>query len=210
VGSEQSSSGPQHPDVIDRFGGPENWLAGQMSGLEGGQRMLDGDVSMLLDGQKSLDPKSWDHAISGLELDMLGASTSETDAVLAGSSQQRLPGVQRFENHQGPSQWSTGSAFVDWKDRPPPVVEESARSNPQWLLKNVLFNITNLYNADEVSAWNREIDGNSSLNGRNRKPVGGQEDLNVSHVLAERRRREKLNDRFMSLRALVPFVTKVS
>jgi hypothetical protein len=28
-------------------------------------------------------------------------------------------------------------------------------------------------------------------------------------VLAERRRREKLNDRFITLRALVPFVTKV-
>ena len=37
----------------------------------------------------------------------------------------------------------------------------------------------------------------------------GQAELSASHVLKERRRREKLNERFIALRSLVPFVTKV-
>ena len=35
------------------------------------------------------------------------------------------------------------------------------------------------------------------------------EDLSASHVMAERRRREKLNERFVTLRSMVPCVTKV-
>jgi len=37
-----------------------------------------------------------------------------------------------------------------------------------------------------------------------------QDDLGANHVMAERRRREKMNERFIILRSLVPFVTKVS
>jgi hypothetical protein len=39
--------------------------------------------------------------------------------------------------------------------------------------------------------------------------VPSQTELSASHVLKERRRREKLNEGFAMLRSLVPFVTKV-
>lgn len=41
------------------------------------------------------------------------------------------------------------------------------------------------------------------------KKSASQEELSANHVLAERRRREKLNERFVILRSLVPFVTKM-
>jgi hypothetical protein len=36
-----------------------------------------------------------------------------------------------------------------------------------------------------------------------------QGDFSANHVLKERRRREKLNEKFIILRSLVPFMTKV-
>uniref|UniRef100_A0A803MX92 BHLH domain-containing protein n=1 Tax=Chenopodium quinoa TaxID=63459 RepID=A0A803MX92_CHEQI len=46
--------------------------------------------------------------------------------------------------------------------------------------------------------------------GRGKSTSGPPHDeLSASHVLAERRRREKLNERFVILRSLVPFVTKM-
>jgi hypothetical protein len=94
------------------------------------------------------------------------------------------------------------------------------------MLKEALFHVTHFYGTGTVDRKEVEgsscavIDNNASDERRGlgaasqqqqQQQVGvqGGEETNGSHVLAERRRREKLNDRFMTLRALVPFVTKV-
>ncbi|BBN01146.1 transcription factor MYC2 [Marchantia polymorpha subsp. ruderalis] len=101
------------------------------------------------------------------------------------------------------------SAFVDWRMTAGSAPKAPLPGNQQWMLKNALFHITHLYSAPRSDEATLVSADNRSRSGGPRKPAGAQEDLNVSHVLAERRRREKLNDRFMSLRALVPFVTKM-
>ncbi|KAH0459044.1 hypothetical protein IEQ34_011858 [Dendrobium chrysotoxum] len=73
----------------------------------------------------------------------------------------------------------------------------------QWKLKYILFILPAIHNKKYVNSVH--------LKG---KESGGwkgilQDETNGNHVLAERRRREKLNERFMILRALVPCVTKM-
>lgn len=75
---------------------------------------------------------------------------------------------------------------------------------PQRMLKAILSNVNSRqfrYREEAQSPEARDGEGTS-------RTQRGQE-LSVSHVLKERRRREKLNERFVVLRSLVPFVTKV-
>ncbi|ONK76768.1 uncharacterized protein A4U43_C03F31930 [Asparagus officinalis] len=76
----------------------------------------------------------------------------------------------------------------------------------QWLLKNILFRVPNLHFKDKIGNSPRVEVGEGGNRFRKGTP---QEELSANHVLAERRRREKLNERFIILRSLVPFVTKV-
>ncbi|XP_014495284.1 basic helix-loop-helix protein A [Vigna radiata var. radiata] len=59
----------------------------------------------------------------------------------------------------------------------------------QWLLKYILFSVPYLH--------------------ANRVKGKGAPSYETSHVMAERRRREKLNERFLILRSMVPFVTRM-
>lgn len=102
---------------------------------------------------------------------------------------------------------SPNSAFTRWRgDQPIRLPVEGAS---QLSLKYVLFSLPFLHNKCLV-----DVDGNSpktpdeSNGGKFRKSTP-QDELSANHVLAERRRREKLNERFIVLRSLVPFVTKV-
>lgn len=72
----------------------------------------------------------------------------------------------------------------------------------QYLLKYMLFTVPYLHSKflDDTAA--------DSIMSQLKKSAS-QEELSANHVLAERRRREKLNERFMILRSLVPFVTKM-
>ncbi|GLJ22645.1 hypothetical protein SUGI_0426520 [Cryptomeria japonica] len=91
---------------------------------------------------------------------------------------------------------SYGGAFSKWVNRG--VARSSTRS--QSMLKSILFKITRLQCKDGDEAWpktSEEAQNGSKL-----------EELNTGHVLAERKRREKLNEKFKILRSIVPFVTK--
>ncbi|CAK9151060.1 unnamed protein product [Ilex paraguariensis] len=107
--------------------------------------------------------------------------------------------------------YSILSSFTKWSTTPPdhhrhPKVPVKAFS--QCLLKYVLFSVPYLHtkHQEELSPKSRDIIADSASRFRKGTP---QEELSANHVLAERRRREKLNERFIILRSLVPFVTKM-
>nr|WHU52354.1 bHLH42-1 protein [Tulipa gesneriana] len=99
---------------------------------------------------------------------------------------------------------SQQSAFHNWNsgDQIQPML---SGGTSQWVLKYILFSVPNLHskNKDDDSPESRDGDGCRFRKGTS------QEDPSANHVLAERRRREKLNERFIILRSLVPFVTKM-
>nr|AYK04368.1 basic helix-loop-helix [Marchantia emarginata] len=195
VGSEQSSSGPQHQgerilqqpgrSPVEHHGGGTAWLSNSSPWTS-----VNHQDSML-----TFSHEAARESAHGLHEDAVAMLVDD---------QKNMGGC---EDHLNPYDTQGISAFVDWRTTTGTIQKAPQQENQQWMLKNALFHITQLYSAprDEnafASAENRNKGGP-------KKPAGAQEDLNVSHVLAERRRREKLNDRFMSLRALVPFVTKM-
>ncbi|KAJ8748386.1 hypothetical protein K2173_003023 [Erythroxylum novogranatense] len=101
---------------------------------------------------------------------------------------------------------STQSAFFKSTTRSDHLIHVAVEGTSQWLLKNILLSVPYLHKKyrEENSPKLRYGDSASSF----RKGTA-QHELSVNHVLAERRRREKLNERFLILRSLVPFVTKM-
>lgn len=97
---------------------------------------------------------------------------------------------------------SRESSFVSWKKRGFVEAQKLNTEAQQKMLKKVLFEVAQMHgsclmslrdnNGDNDEIWRPEAD-----------------EITLNHVLSERRRREKINKRFMVLRSLVPSINKV-
>ena len=94
------------------------------------------------------------------------------------------------------------SSFVIWKQRGLVGYQSSRGGTPQKLLKKVLFEVPRM-SMDGLLESQEENDSKEEM----RPEV---DEIGMNHVLSERRRRAKLNERFFTLRSMVPTITKVN
>lgn len=103
-------------------------------------------------------------------------------------------------------------AFKIWRKRSLEQQQQQLGGNRQWMLKKALTTFPRLSAGKDMVGVKQECDGrreSEDYEWNQKTKARRTSDLGGGHVMAERRRREKLNDRFVTLRTLVPFVTKV-
>lgn len=146
----------------------------------------------LLDGKKTIDHHMRDvqecnHASSSFKGEDIHYQSVLT-SLLKGSHQLIL-GSQRNGNRE--------SNFASWKDRK----MSPQTASPQRLLKKVLFEVARMHEDSRIESAKQSCK-KDDLSKRE-----GDQDRN--HVLSERKRREKMNERFTVLGSLVPSGGKV-
>lgn len=137
------------------------------------------------------------------ELSQEDTHYSQTVSNILQSQSSRWP---RSPPSVGYNTFSTHSAFAKWTTRATHHFHPAVDATNQWLLKYILFTVPYLH---AKSPADSSPQGAAAADPKLRGKGTPQDELSANHVLAERRRREKLNERFIILRSLVPFVTKM-
>ncbi|KAI4326499.1 hypothetical protein MLD38_031807 [Melastoma candidum] len=170
------------------------------------------NVAAIGDHQRRMErTRRWQQAPSGRSLHCDPSQAETKYSLTVSAILQCQPGrwaespstscIRSYASQSAFSKWSAG-ANDD-------VLLFPGEGSSQWLLKYVLFSVPLLHSQcrDENSPKSLRDSGDGPA-ARFRKGAQAEE-LSANHVLAERRRREKLNERFVILRSLVPFVTKM-
>lgn len=111
---------------------------------------------------------------------------------------------------------SKNSSFSRWNPNETNDLQRVlvSEATPQRMLKSILLisapsSSHQRHRLDvQLPEPSRDVNVEGADRGRSRRRQP-QEEPSTSHVVKERLRREKLNERFIILRSLVPFVTKV-
>ncbi|KAK8948076.1 Transcription factor GLABRA 3 [Platanthera guangdongensis] len=104
------------------------------------------------------------------------------------------PGLLTFQNV------SDESSFRAW--RAGAKASKNFTKTPQRMLKKILFQSVWMSGGQQVKPREENLLKNKAF-----RTEG--DDTNVNHVLSERRRREKLNEKFLILRSLIPSISKI-
>lgn len=95
------------------------------------------------------------------------------------------------------------SSFVNWKKDGSSLANVPKSGTPQKLLKKVLFEVARMHEICRLESGKQ----NAKNEGPSKPAV---DEMDNNHVLSERKRREKMNERFMILGSLIPSGGKVS
>ncbi|KAL2342750.1 hypothetical protein Fmac_004035 [Flemingia macrophylla] len=114
-------------------------------------------------------------------------------STLLKSSDQLLMGLHLQKLHQE-------SSFVSWKKGGSMDCQRPRAGTSQKLLKKVLFEVPQMH-LDGLHESQEENDYKEGMRVE-------ADEIGMNHVMSERRRRAKLNERFLTLRSMVPSITK--
>ncbi|KAL0927196.1 hypothetical protein M5K25_001359 [Dendrobium thyrsiflorum] len=141
-------------------------------------------------------PQEDDHSkIGSLGIEEDGSHYVSTLSTIPGNLKQGISSTG-FPFQNGPN----GSSFKVWERGP--TTSEIFIKIPQRMLKKLLFDSNWMNGGQSMQPHEENMPRNKAFKSE-------ADDANSNHVLSERRRREKLNEKFLILRSLVPSISKV-